>query len=165
MNEQEIHWLLKALREACGELEEYFYDIDRDESVARPDDDEPTLIEIAARLRDNEEQVIGWLQLIANSGRREPSLPYVNIDLLPFERDYSRLQVRKVLREFTSLRRQTVHLLWSLDTRDWRRRGIHPYRGAITVKDIVQELNWHDLRYLWEVRRLLGRLGRVPADI
>ncbi len=164
MDDQQIHWLLKALREASGEIEEYFYGLDYQDAATRLDQDEPNLIEVAARLRDNEEQVLGWLEIITSTRRRDPPLPYVNIDLLPFERDYSRLQVRKVLRQFISLRRRTVHLLWDLDNREWKYQGIHPYRGPISVQEIVQELNWHDLRYLWEVRRTLEQLGRVHAD-
>jgi hypothetical protein len=164
MDDQQIHWLLKALREAAGEIEEYLYAIDREDAIRRPEADEPNLIELAAQLRDNEEQVLGWLEIITSARRRDPPLPYVNVDLLPLERDYSRLEVRKVLREFTASRRRTVHLLWSLDNRDWRRQGIHPYRGPISVQEIVQELNWHDLRNLWEVRRRLEQLGRVHAD-
>jgi hypothetical protein len=164
MDEAQIRWLLKALREAAGEIEEYLYRLDGGEATAASDQDGPTLIEIAARLRDNEEQVLGWLDLIATSRRYSPPLPYTNIDLLPFDRDYRRLSLRKVLRQFLALRQQTIRLLWLLEPRDWLRSGEHPYRGTLSIGEIVRDLNWHDLSCLWEIRRLLGDPDRVEID-
>lgn len=165
MDDREARWLFKALREAAGVIEEHFSGLDREALTQRPSEGELALIEIAALLRDNEEQVSDWLELILTSSHREPLLPYVNIDLLPFERDYCRLDIHQVLRDFALWRRRTLYFLWDLEPQDWERRGIHPYRGLLSIYQIVRELNWHDLHYLWQIRRLRARFGRVHIDV
>jgi hypothetical protein len=56
--------------------------------------------------------------------------------------------------EFSTLRRKSVYLLWSLDDADWNRRGIHPYVGPLSVTQVAREMNEHDLSHLWQLRRL-----------
>ena len=41
-----------------------------------------------------------------------------------------------------------------LSRRDWLRTGVHPYKGVISIHDIVRELHDHDLEYLRNARRL-----------
>lgn len=160
-----MRWLLKALREAAGEIEDHLYGLDRHVLSQRPAENELSLIEIAAHLRDNEKQVRGWLTLMADTHRHRPQLLYVNVELLPFEHDYRRLDIREVLTEFASLRHHTLMLLWSLEPIAGECYGIHPYQGAISVYDIARELNWHDLQHLWEIRRLREEARETRIDV
>ena len=47
-----------------------------------------------------------------------------------------------------------MYLLWSADERDWARVGLHPYRGEVTLLDLVRDLYQHDLEHLWQAKRM-----------
>lgn len=152
MQEGEQRWVLKALREAGDELIDQFYGASEEELCWRPQDDEWSLKEIAAHLRDNEELALEQIRLMA--GEEEPQLPARDVDALPLEQDYRSADVRELLAAFAGLRRQTHRLLWSLAPEDWGRCGRHPYRGEVTIAQIARELAEHDLGHLWQARRL-----------
>ncbi len=143
---------MKALREAGGTLVSEFAGLDEAALRRRPAEDELSLKEIAAHLRDAEE--LALRQLTAASEEPDKRLPVWDIDVLPFERNYRDVELTGVLREVRNLRRQTTALLWMLREWDWRREVTHPYRGEITIEMIARELAQHDLEHLWQVRRL-----------
>ncbi len=145
-------WLLKAVREAAGELFGQFSGIREDGLCWRPADGEWCLKEVAAHMRDAESLYRRQIELIAN--RRNPRLPYEALDVLPSERDYRQESLSRLLREFADSREETVWLLRTLDEADWERCGMHPYRGQVSVADIARELHEHDLEHLWQARRL-----------
>ena len=47
-------------------------------------------------------------------------------------------------------------LLWELEWAGpgWERRGVHPYRGEVSLPDYVHEINERDLDAMWNLRRL-----------
>lgn len=145
-------WLLKALHEAAGELENQLWGLSEDELCWRPAEDEWCLKEIAGHLRDCEERYLQRLRLVTELD--EPEIPAFDADSIVPERDYRDLDLYDVLESFASLRRRTTSLLWTLDPQDWERRGIHPYLGSLTITQIVREMNEHDLSHLWQARRL-----------
>ena len=158
MHEGERRWVLKALREAGDELIDQFYGASEKELRWRPLDDEWSLKEIAAHLRDNEELALEQLRLM--TGEEEPELPARDVDALPLERDYRSADVQELLVAFAGLRRQTYGLLWGLTPDEWVRCGRHPYRGEVTIAQVARELAEHDLSHLWQARRLRETLRR-----
>ena len=150
--------MLKALREAGDELIDQFYGASEKELRRRPQDDEWSLKEIAAHLRDSEELALEQIRLMVDG--EGPQLPSRDVDALPLERDYRSADVQELLRAFAGLRRQTHRLLWSLAPEDWGRCGRHPYRGEVTIAQIARELAEHDLGHLWQARRLRETLRR-----
>ena len=74
--------------------------------------------------------------------------------MLPFEHDYRDEPLSKLLNQFESAREETFWLLRMLDEEEWRRRGDHPYRGLISVYDLVHDLHQHDLEHLYQARKL-----------
>jgi len=155
-------WAIKALREAGGTLVSEFAGLDEAALRHRPAEDELSLKEIAAHLRDAEE--LALRQLTTASEAPDKRLPVWDIDVLPFERDYRNVDLQGVLSEVRSLRRQTASLLWMLRDWDWRREVTHPYRGEITIQVIARELAQHDLEHLWQVRRLKQTLAEAASD-
>ncbi len=150
---------MKALREAGGTLVSEFAGLDEAALRHRPAEDELSLKEIAAHLRDAEE--LALRQLTAASEEPDKRLPVWGIDVLPFERNYRDADLTGVLGEVRNLRRQTTALLWMLRDWDWRREVTHPYRGEITIETIARELAQHDLEHLWQVRRLKQALAEA----
>ncbi|MCH8201292.1 MAG: DinB family protein [Chloroflexi bacterium] len=155
-------WAMKALREAGGTLVSEFAGLDEAALRHRPAEDELSLKEIAAHLRDAEE--LALRQLTVASEEPDKRLPVWDIDVLPFERDYRNVDLEGVLSEVRNLRSQTTMLLWMLRDWDWRREVTHPYRGQITIEMIARELAQHDLEHLWQVRRLKQALAEAAND-
>ena len=153
---------MKALREAGGSLVSEFAGLDETALRHRPAEDELSLKEIAAHLRDAEE--LALRQLTVASEEPDKRLPVWDIDVLPFERDYRNVDLEGVLSEVRNLRSQTTMLLWMLRDWDWRREVTHPYRGQITIEMIARELAQHDLEHLWQVRRLKQALAETADD-
>lgn len=144
-------FLLKALREASGELEAEFYNL-RPRQLSWHEPDEWSLVQIAGHLRDREELVVSHLRAILSS--RRPSLAVVDLEALVEENAYQARDFGGLLYGFADLRQTALYLLYNLSDRQWRREGDHPYRGALSVERIVKEMNEHDLAHLWQVRRL-----------
>jgi hypothetical protein len=108
---------------------------------------------IAAHVRDHEEMTLTYLERILAS-RREPRLDAIDAERVLDDPDALSDSLDEILSEFSYLRRQTQMLLWDLSPPAWERRGLHVYRGPLTVLQLARELNQHDLEHLWQVRRL-----------
>src|SRR3989337_2067833 len=154
-------WVLKALREAGGSLLAELASFDEDVLRWRPADDEWSLKEIAAPLRDAEELALAQLNAFTSGGSKP--LPAWDVDLLPQERDYQDEEIDRLLGEFRDLRRETTYLLWGLTDGDWGSSVHHPYRGEIPLGEIAHELAQHDLEHLWQVRQVKERLREAVA--
>jgi len=152
-------FLLKAIGEASGELRRILEGIRRArllEPGAMPDEDW-TLLGLAAHMRDVElgmNENFNWIL----SGRRMPRVGVVDLDDIPLREDYEDEDEDELLDEFHYYRRQTTYLLWSTDERDWARTGLHPYRGEVTLLDLVRDLYQHDLEHLWQAKRMAEAL-------
>jgi hypothetical protein len=145
-------WLLKAVREAAGELFQQFGGLDEAALRWRPRDGEWCLKEIAAHVRDAELMYQRQIEAIAH--RRPGRLPYEAVDVLPAEEPYREMPLRDFVWEFEAAREETVWLLHTLDEEEWSLTAEHPYRGVVSIYDIARELHEHDLDHLFQVRRL-----------
>lgn len=156
-------FLLKAMSEAGGE----FRHILAGERLGAllepgpPPDDQWCLMGIAYHLQETEQRIMGQLEPMIQF--RDPEIPHVDLDDIPFREDFEDADDEDLLDAFYYRRRQTVYLLWNLGPEEWQRRGIHPYRGPISVIDIARELYQHDLEHLWQARRIVD--ARVRQDL
>ena len=155
------HWLVKALHEAADEIERQFFGLSEEDLRRRPVEGEWSLKEIAGHLRDCEELYLERLRLIGSC--HEPDLPDIDVESYPGEREYQKLDLDDVLWTFASLRRQTCHLLWGLTPWEWEHEGVHPYRGRLSILQVVRDINQHDLTHLWQIRRIRER-REPPSD-
>jgi DinB superfamily len=150
-------WVLKALREAGNSIVRELSGIDEKVLNKRPAEGELCLKEIAAHMRDAEE--LANLQMQALIESKSKPIPVWDVDVLPMERDYRSYSLRKLLSEFTTMRRETTYLLWDIDERDWKKPGKHPYKREVTLEEIARALAQHDLEHLWQVRQMKYDLG------
>jgi hypothetical protein len=153
-------WLLKAVREASGELYSQFAGVNEEGLRWRPAPREWCLKEVAAHLRDAELLYQRQIEVIAQE--HEPRLPYEAIDVLPSERDYLKEPLAQLLQEYEAAREETVWLLRMLGEDEWERCGLHPYRGRVSIYDIARELHQHDLEHLYQARRLHDAVRSRP---
>lgn len=154
-------FLLKALGEAAGELARAFSSV-RERDLLRPagwPDEGWCLLAVPFHLVQVERGVQEQAAIIAMSrGRELPGIPHVDFDDIPFEADYAEADLELLLDELHYLRRRTTYLLWDLSERDWERKGLHPYRGEVSIAEIARETYQHDLEHLWQVRRMVDAL-------
>lgn len=151
-------FLLKAMGEASGELRRLFRGLRRSECAAYGDaPDEDWCMRGIAFHVGQVEAAVGQ-RLASMVRRREPDIVHVDLDDIPLRQDYAEADEDDLLDEFQGLRRHNAYLLWDLDERDWKRGGIHPYRGRIEVVDVARELYQHDLEHLWQARRIVETL-------
>src|SRR6266567_6939982 len=149
-------FLLKALHEASGELEGEFYNLHA-RQLSWHERDEWSLVQIAGHLRDREEMHLSYLGAIVSS--RRPLLDIVDFEALVEENDYKPDQIHDLLYGYAELRERALYRLYNLSASQWRREGRHPYRGMLTIEQIVKEMNEHDLAHLWQVMRLKSALS------
>ncbi|MPZ23356.1 MAG: hypothetical protein GEU28_07390 [Dehalococcoidia bacterium] len=152
--ESSQRFLLKALHEVGSDLAGQFYGLAAGELDAR-DRDGWSLRQVLCHLRDAEAQFLDQVEgILHERAAREPVLRCVNLDLLVVERDYDSADMGETLGEYRWLRTRSCYALADAWGTDWERTGRHPYRGSLTLAEIVREMNEHDLEHVWQVRRI-----------
>jgi DinB family protein len=137
--------------------------------VRRPDPKNWAAKEVICHLRDTEELFMLRLEMIA--AMHEPMFPAAGMgagamslkpdgqpaapDRWAEDRQYLRNDAAKALSTFRKRRDETLAHLQALSPEQWRRGGIHPRRGRMTVDDFVTDMAWHDDNHLDQLRRAL----------
>jgi uncharacterized damage-inducible protein DinB len=67
-----------------------------------------------------------------------------------------------LLAAFTDARRQAVALLGALDEAGWRREGVSPSRGPLTVETYAATMDAHDTEHLRQIQDVRATLGLTP---
>ncbi len=150
-------WLLKALRETAHAMESLLWDLDEDALERIPEEGEWSCAQLVAHMCEMERRYIDRLERIVRMD--EPRIAAFDADSIEQSEESVPREdsIFEQMEAFSVQRRQVVHLLWSLDDADWRRRGIHPYLGPLTITQVAREMNEHDLGHLWQLRRLCDR--------
>jgi DinB superfamily len=151
-------FLLKALHEASGELEGEFYNLRRAQ-LAWHEPDGWSLAQIAGHLRDREQMHLDYLRGIVSS--RDCILEAIDFEAMVDENGYGPEEAHNLLYGYAELRERALYTLYNLSGNQWRRTGRHPYRGSLSIEQIVKEMNEHDLAHLWQVKRLKAALSAL----
>jgi uncharacterized damage-inducible protein DinB len=67
-----------------------------------------------------------------------------------------------LLAAFADARRQAVALLARLDEAGWRREGVSPSRGPLTVETYAATMDAHDTEHLRQIQDVRATLGLTP---
>lgn len=67
-----------------------------------------------------------------------------------------------LLGAFEAARRQSVGILAALDAEGWRREGVSPSRGVLTVAGYARTMAEHDTEHLRQIHAGRERLGLLP---
>jgi len=113
-----------------------------------------SMIENAAHLRDIERVYQARFSKMAFSDR--PAFWMLDNDRAAEALRYGEAAPGAVLKEFRRLREETLVLLRALPHPAWRRTGLHPTRGELTVEQLAGVLAGHDERHLEKIRSLRG---------
>jgi hypothetical protein len=122
----------------------------------RPDGRSWAAKECVCHLRDTEELFQGRFQLVLEMAEPKlPSLDPTTPDRWAEERQYLRCDTSGAVAAFRKRREETLATLDKLAPEQWRRAGVHPTRGRMTVEDFVTLMAWHDDNHLDQFRRAL----------
>jgi uncharacterized damage-inducible protein DinB len=119
----------------------------------RPDGKNWAAKEIICHLRDAEESFMARFDVMM--AMDDPKFAGANPDRWAEERQYLRNDVTHALAAFRKRRAETIAFLRGLEGDQWRRAGIHPVRGRMTIDDFLALIAWHDDNHLDQLTRAL----------
>jgi hypothetical protein len=84
-----------------------------------------------------------------------PTLVVVDGEAWVTERAYANQGFRDALRGFSEWRRKHIELLESLSDEQWKRTGLHPERGVISVQEMAMYTTQHDIDHIEQIVHML----------
>jgi hypothetical protein len=110
--------------------------------------------EVVCHLRDTEEAfMMRFQQFLAMD---EVKLSPADPDRWAEDRQYLRCDAAAAVDAFRRRRGESLDLLRTLTPEQWRRGGVHPTRGRMSIDDFVTLMAWHDDNHLDQLRRALA---------
>ncbi|HSB68000.1 MAG TPA: DinB family protein [Candidatus Methylomirabilis sp.] len=149
--------ILTKLQEAPKVLASLLRGVPDEVLRRKPAPEKWSMLEIACHLRDVERLFVERYGKVANHDR--PPLRMINQDDLAVRLRYNRDDPAAALREFRSLRGETVHLLGALPHQSWQRIGLHPKRGEFSIAAHAGVHLTHDANHLNQIRALREGFG------
>ncbi len=119
----------------------------------RPDEKNWAAVEVVCHLRDTEEGFAGRFQMLL--AMDDPKLFGPDPDRWAAERQYLRNDAGDAVAAFRKRRQDSLEILRKLTPEQWKRGGIHPVRGRLTIEDFVTLMAWHDDNHLDQLERAL----------
>jgi hypothetical protein len=113
-----------------------------------------SMIENAAHVRDIERVYQDRFSKMAFG--EHPAFWMLDNDRAATLLKYAESNPAAVLKEFRRLREDTLVLLRALPHAAWRRTGLHPKRGELTLEQLAEVLAGHDESHIGKIRALRG---------
>ncbi len=108
----------------------------------KPAPDKWSAMEVVCHLRDVERL---WAdRLVKAAFSDQPPFYMLDVDAMAAKNSYNTQDLGTALKEFGRLREDNLRLLRTLPASQWKRVGIHPKRGEISIERIVEILTGHD---------------------
>ncbi len=120
---------------------------------ARPDGRSWCVKEVVCHLRDTEELFLGFFQSMLEVDG--PAYSGGEPDRWVEDRQYRRNDTGEALAAFRRRRAEALAFLRHLRPADWDRRGVHPTRGRLSMRDFVGLMAGHDDNHLDQLTRAL----------
>jgi len=146
--------LLERLSAAPTALAAALKGVPDDALRRRPTSGKWSMIENAAHVRDIERVYQERFSKMAFSD--SPALWMLDNDRAAVRLKYAESDPAAVVKEFRRLREDTLLLLRALPHAAWRRTGLHPKRGELTLEQLAEVLAGHDDSHLGRIRALRG---------
>jgi uncharacterized damage-inducible protein DinB len=134
----------------------------------RPAPGKWSIHEIVCHMRDAER--LGYLRRYTEIlAKDNPTFPDVDGDALALERQYRRLNLREVLRDWRAARKESLAIVKKVKADQWLRVGTHELAGPMSLEMILQRqalgndeahlAQIADIKKRWEI---LSRLQETP---
>jgi hypothetical protein len=146
--------VLERLSAAPAALAATLKDVPDDALRLRPPTGKWSMIENAAHVRDIERVYQERFSKVAFSDR--PAFWMLDNDGAAARLKYAESDPAAVVKEFRRLREDTLLLLRALPDAAWRRTGLHPKRGELTLEQLAEVLAGHDDNHLGKIRAQKG---------
>jgi len=146
--------LLERLSAAPAALAAALKGVPDDALRRRPASGKWSMIENAAHVRDIERVYQERFSKMAFSDR--PAFWMLDNDRAAVRLKYAESDPAAVVKEFRRMREDTLMLLRALPHAAWRRTGLHPKRGELTLEQLAEVLAGHDDSHLGKIRELRG---------
>jgi DinB superfamily len=139
--------------------------------VWRPAPGKWSIHEIVCHMRDAERDgyLLRYTKIL---GENNPTFPDVDGDKLALERQYDRMNLREVLRDWRAARKEVLALLKKVKAEQWQRLGTHETAGPMSLETILQrQAVGNDETHLGQIEHIkkrwdvLARLGETPKAL
>jgi uncharacterized damage-inducible protein DinB len=122
-----------------------------DDAVLRkkPAPEKWSAMEVACHLRDVERL---WADRLVKAAFAErPAFYMPDVDALAIKNAYNTQDLGSAIKEFARLREDNLRLLRALPASQWKRVGLHPKRGEISIERMVEILIGHDRGHFGQI--------------
>ncbi len=168
MDQTERDRYLAIVRSTPDRLKAALAGIPRKLLTWRPAPGKWSIHEIVCHMRDAER--LGYLYRYSKIlAEDNPTLPDVDGDKLALERQYGRMNLREVLRDWRAARKEVLAILKKVKPDQWQRIGTHEFLGPFSLEVVLQRQalgndeahlgQIEDIKKRWEI---LGKLGETP---
>ncbi len=146
------HAILERLAAAPKALAGAVQGLDAATAGRRPKDGKWSILENACHLRDIE--FVYAARFARLPWQERPAFWMLDNDKAARELRYAEQDLGRVVKEFAARRADTLLLLRALPHAAWRRVGLHPTRGELSLEGLADFLAQHDARHIDRIRAL-----------
>ena len=146
------HEILAALGSGPAALAEVTGGLSDEALRRRPSPDKWSIVEIACHLRDIERIYAERFTKMAH--HEKPSFWMLDNERTAEALRYREADLRGAIKEWKRLRDDTIVLLRALPHASWKRTGLHPKRGELTIEQLAGVLAGHDRSHVDRIRAL-----------
>jgi uncharacterized damage-inducible protein DinB len=154
--------LLQAYSEGPARLRRVLEGLSEDDLKARPRGAESwSAHEIVLHLADAE--IIGATRTRQAITQSDPHFPVYDQDVWTSFFDYQSRgadERAEALALFEALRRSTTRLFDRAGDADWQKTGLHPERGPLTLRQVLELYADHSERHIEQILRIRRLLGK-----
>jgi len=163
---QERSTHLAALRATSGRLKAALGGVPRALQLWAPAPGKWSILEIVCHMRDMERDayIARFRRILAEDN---PTLPDIDGDLYSLEGDYRGQRLSAAVRDWKTLRRETLKILGGLREAQWLRMGTHETAGPLSMEDLLRRLavgnDEAHLDQIEAIKRRFAILARLEA--
>jgi hypothetical protein len=160
-DEYSTGYLLDVYLQGCQRLRLAVADLPDEELSVFPFPEKWSIKEIVFHLLDSE--LIGAIRFRQTITQSEGSFPFYNQDIWTKKLQYQNRDIYELedsIRMFTLLRKASARLLESIEEDQWKLTGVHPERGVLTLRQLLEIYADHSERHIDQIlarRRLFGK--------
>jgi len=137
MEHEERDRFLRVLASTPDRLKAMLTGVPRKLLAWRPAPGKWSIHEIVCHMRDAER--LGYLHRYTEILTKDnPTFPDVNGDVLALERQYSRMRLSEVIRDWRAARRQCLAILATVKQDQWSRTGTHEILGVMSLETVLK---------------------------
>ena len=120
----------------------------------KPAPEKWSALEVVCHLRDVERL---WADRIVKAAFSDhPAFYALDFEALVAKHSYNTRDLGAALKEFARLRTDSLCLLKALPASQWKRVGIHPKRGEISIERIVEIMSGHDKGHFEQIAKAVA---------